>query len=157
MVAARSSYLITMSFTTITAAVLAEICSVLPVAGSIYIWAAQSAGPKYSRFFGILVAWWACTAWMTFAANNSQVMVPFYLFHVLFPGVPSLTVNWQATTDYLISILVVYGVDFPGGINTDNVKWRAVVWILSEGLFVMGIALNYLPRMSIIHDYLCQV
>ena len=57
----------------ITAAVLAEICSALPLSGSIYIWSAESAGPKYARFFGFIVAWWSCTAWMTFAAGNCQV------------------------------------------------------------------------------------
>jgi amino acid transporter len=57
----------------ITAAVLAEICSALPLSGSIYIWAAESAGPKYARFFGFVVAWWSSTAWMTFAAGNCQV------------------------------------------------------------------------------------
>ena len=68
-----SSYLITLVFMWITAAVLAEICSALPLSGSIYIWAAESAGPKYARFFGFIVAWWSCTAWMTFAAGNCQV------------------------------------------------------------------------------------
>lgn len=62
----------------ITAAVLAEICSALPLSGSIYIWAAESAGPKYARFFGFLVAWWSCTAWMTFTASNCQVL---YFLH----------------------------------------------------------------------------
>ena len=57
----------------ITAAVLAEICSALPLSGSIYIWAAESAGPDYARFFGFIVAWWSSTAWMTFAAGNCQV------------------------------------------------------------------------------------
>lgn len=57
----------------ITAAVMAEICSALPLSGSIYIWAAESAGPKYARFFGFIVAWWSCTAWMTFAAGNCLV------------------------------------------------------------------------------------
>ena len=57
----------------ITAAVLAEICSALPLSGSIYIWAAESAGPKRARFFGFLVAWWSTTAWMTFTAGNCQV------------------------------------------------------------------------------------
>jgi translation initiation factor 5B len=70
----RSSYLITMVFMFITAFVLAEICSALPLSGSIYIWAAESAGPKYARFFGFLVAWWSTTAWMTFTAGNCQVM-----------------------------------------------------------------------------------
>ena len=69
----RSSYLITIVFMWITAAVLAEICSALPLSGSIYIWAAESAGPKYARFFGFVVAWWSCTAWMTFAAGNCLV------------------------------------------------------------------------------------
>jgi hypothetical protein len=59
-----------------TAAVLAEICSALPLSGSIYIWAAESAGrPEYARFFGFVVAWWACTSWTTFAASNCQVGV----------------------------------------------------------------------------------
>lgn len=62
-----------MIFMWITAAVLAEICSALPLSGSIYVWAAESAGPKYARFFGFIVAWWSCTAWMTFAAGNCQV------------------------------------------------------------------------------------
>ena len=69
----RSSFLITIVFMTITAVVLAEICSALPVSGSIYIWAAESAGPKYARFMGFIVAWWSCTAWMTFTAGNCQV------------------------------------------------------------------------------------
>jgi len=56
-----------------TAAVLAEICSALPLSGSIYIWAAESAGPEHARFFGFVVAWWSCTSWMTFAASNCQV------------------------------------------------------------------------------------
>ena len=62
-----------MVFMFITAAVLAEICSALPLSGSIYIWAAESAGPKRARFFGFLVAWWSTTAWMTFTAGNCQV------------------------------------------------------------------------------------
>ncbi len=62
-----------MIFMFMTAFVLAEICSALPLSGSIYVWAAESAGPKYARFFGFIVAWWSCTAWMTFAAGNCQV------------------------------------------------------------------------------------
>lgn len=68
-----STFLISMGGMWVTAAVLAEICSTLPLSGSIYIWAAESAGPKYGRFFGFLAAWWACTAWMTFVAGNCQV------------------------------------------------------------------------------------
>ncbi len=73
-----------MVFMFITAAVLAEICSALPLSGSIYVWAAESAGPKYARFFGFIVAWWSCTAWMTFAAGNCQVRVSeFHTFYLV--------------------------------------------------------------------------
>ncbi|KAF9057320.1 hypothetical protein BJ165DRAFT_1520712 [Panaeolus papilionaceus] len=117
-----SSYLITIVFMTITAAVLAEICSALPLSGSIYIWAAESAGPKYARFFGFIVAWWSCTAWMTFVAGNCQT-----------------------TANYLVSQLAVWEVDFPGGVGNDNIKWRSLIWIVSEVLLVIAVAINYLP------------
>ncbi|KJA21714.1 hypothetical protein HYPSUDRAFT_140306 [Hypholoma sublateritium FD-334 SS-4] len=117
-----SSYLITIVFMLITAAVLAEICSALPLSGSIYIWAAESAGPKYARFFGFVVAWWSCTAWMTFAAGNCQT-----------------------TANYIVSQLAVWEIDFPGGITNDNVKWRALIWAISEALLIVSVAINYLP------------
>ncbi|KAG8756992.1 hypothetical protein FRC11_004878 [Ceratobasidium sp. 423] len=117
-----TNYLITIVFMWITAAVLAEICSALPLSGSIYIWAAEAAGPKYARFVAFIVAWWAATAWMTFAASNCQT-----------------------TANYLLSLLPVWGHDFPGGISNDNVKWRALVWAVSEGLLILAIILNYLP------------
>ncbi|KAF8075906.1 hypothetical protein FPV67DRAFT_1604632 [Lyophyllum atratum] len=117
-----SSYLITIVFMTITAMVLAEICSALPVSGSIYIWAAESAGPKYARFFGFIVAWWSCTAWMTFTAGNCQT-----------------------TANYIVSQLAVWEVDFPGGISNENVKWRAFIWAISEGILLLAVAINYLP------------
>ena len=69
----RSSYIITVVFMLITAAILAEICSALPLSGSIYIWAAKVASPRYSRFFGFIVAWWSCMSWITYAASNCQV------------------------------------------------------------------------------------
>jgi len=117
-----SSYVITFIFMMITAAVLAEICSALPLSGSIYIWAAESAGPKYARFFGFVVAWWSCTAWMTFTAGNCQT-----------------------TANYIVSQLAVWEIDFPGGITNDNVKWRALIWAISEALLVIAVAINYLP------------
>ncbi|KAG8935867.1 hypothetical protein FRC02_005866 [Tulasnella sp. 418] len=117
-----SSYVVTLVFMWITAAVLAEICSALPLSGSIYIWAAESAGPKYARFVGIVVAWWTCTAWMTFAAGNCQT-----------------------TANYIVSQLAVWELDFPGGIGNHNIKWRALIWAISEGLLVVTIALNHLP------------
>ncbi|KAF5346952.1 hypothetical protein D9758_010129 [Tetrapyrgos nigripes] len=107
---------------TITAAVLAEICSALPLSGSIYIWAAESAGPKYARFFGFVVAWWSCTAWMTFTASNCQT-----------------------TANYIVSQLVVWDVSFPGGISSSNVKWRAFIWAVSEALLLLSVLINRLP------------
>ncbi|EGO01474.1 hypothetical protein SERLA73DRAFT_158777 [Serpula lacrymans var. lacrymans S7.3] len=117
-----SSYLITLVFMFITAAVLAEICSALPLSGSIYIWAAESAGPKYARFFGFLVAWWSCTAWMTFTASNCQT-----------------------TANYIVSLLAVWEVDYPGGVGNDNIQWRALIWAISEGMLLLSVAINYLP------------
>ncbi|KAI0070310.1 hypothetical protein K474DRAFT_1713450 [Panus rudis PR-1116 ss-1] len=117
-----SSYLISMVFMWITAAVIAEICSALPLSGSIYIWAAESAGPKYGRFFGFIVAWWSCTAWMTFAAGNCQT-----------------------TANYIVSQLAVWEVDYPGGVGNDNIKWRALIWAVSEGVLLISVAINQLP------------
>ncbi|KAF9518418.1 hypothetical protein BS47DRAFT_1371047 [Hydnum rufescens UP504] len=117
-----SSYVITMIFMWISAAVLAEICSALPLSGSIYIWAAEAAGPKYARFIAFIVSFWTATAWMTFAAGNSQT-----------------------TANYLVSLLPVFDIDISGGINNGNIKWRAIVWAVSEGIFLISISMNFLP------------
>jgi len=42
--------------------------------------------------------------------------------------------------------MVVYEYDFPGGIDMDNAKFRAFVWIVSEVFLVVAVALNHLPR-----------
>ena len=98
----RSSFIVTIIFMIITAAVLAEVCSALPLSGSIYIWAAESAGPKYARFFGFIVAWWSCTAWMSFTAGNSQVklvcasFIPSHLISYIFPYIrPLQTISFH--------------------------------------------------------------
>lgn len=117
-----SSYVVTIVFMMITAFVLAEICSALPLSGSIYIWAAEAAGPKYARFVGFIVAWWSCTAWSTFAAGNCQT-----------------------TANYIVSQLAVWEIDFPGGIAPDNIKWRAMIWAISEVILILAIAINRLP------------
>ncbi|TFK22197.1 hypothetical protein FA15DRAFT_596525 [Coprinopsis marcescibilis] len=117
-----SSYIITIFFMMITASILAEICSALPLSGSIYIWAAESAGPKYARFVGFIVAWWTCTAWMTFAAGNCQT-----------------------TANYVATQLLVWEIDFPGGISNENIKWRAFIWALSQGILLVAIGINRLP------------
>ena len=62
----------------ISAAVLAEICSALPLSGSIYIWASQAAGPKYARFIGFVVSFWTAAAWMTLIVGGSQVRPGIY-------------------------------------------------------------------------------
>lgn len=62
----------TLVFSFITAAVIAEICSSLPLAGSIYLWAAEAGGPRFGRFFGFVVAWWSTTAWTTFCASEQR-------------------------------------------------------------------------------------
>jgi translation initiation factor 5B len=135
----RSSYIITIVFMMITATVLAEICSALPLSGSIYIWAAESAGPKYARFFGFLVAWWSCTAWMTFTAGNCQVR------GVLLTPSPDSDRGHKTTANYVVSQLSVWEIDFPGGIDSSNVKFRALVWAISEALLFISAAANYLP------------
>lgn len=70
----RTSYIVTCIFTFITAAVIAEICSSLPLAGSIYLWAAEAGGPRFGRLFGFVVAWWSTTAWTTFCASKSNII-----------------------------------------------------------------------------------
>ena len=76
---ARTSFLVTMVFTFISAAVVAEICSSLPLSGSIYLWAAEAGGPRWGRLFGFVVAWWSTTAWTTFCASNTQGAVNYML------------------------------------------------------------------------------
>ncbi|KAM0157711.1 hypothetical protein ACHAQE_005849 [Botrytis cinerea] len=65
-----TSFIVSCVFTFITAAVIAEICSSLPLAGSIYLWAAEAGGPRFGRLFGFVVAWWSTTAWTTFCASK---------------------------------------------------------------------------------------
>ncbi|KAH9217919.1 hypothetical protein DL95DRAFT_458807 [Leptodontidium sp. 2 PMI_412] len=65
-----TTYITTCVFTFITAAVIAETCSSLPSAASIYRWAAEAGGPKYGRLMGFIVATWSTTAWTTFCASK---------------------------------------------------------------------------------------
>jgi amino acid transporter len=114
----RSSYVVTCVFVMITAAVLAEICSALPAAGSIYFWAAEAGGTKYGRLFGFLVAWWATTAWTTFVASLCQ-----------------------ATANFILSEISVFRLAFSTDVN--DIKFRAVQWIVSEVILFLGIGMNY--------------
>ncbi|KKY15895.1 putative amino acid permease [Phaeomoniella chlamydospora] len=114
------SFLITCVFTFITAAVIAEVCSSLPLAGSIYLWAAEAGGPKYGRLFGFIVAWWSTTAWTTFCASNTQ-----------------------AAVNYMLSEIVVFNLDFPS--DASSVKFRAVQWICTEIMLALAAIGNLLP------------
>jgi hypothetical protein len=71
-----TSYVVTMVFTFITAAVIAEVCSASPSAGSIYLWAAEAGGPRFGRLLGFIVAWWSTTAWTTFCASMLRIYSP---------------------------------------------------------------------------------
>ncbi|RMJ28801.1 hypothetical protein PHISP_00348 [Aspergillus sp. HF37] len=115
-----TAYLVTMVFTYITAAVIAEVCSASPSAGSIYLWAAEAGGPRFGRFLGFIVAWWSTTAWTTFCASNTQ-----------------------SATNYMLAELAVFNVDYPT--ETTNVKFRAIQWICTETLLGLATLLNFLP------------
>ncbi|KAL4794937.1 amino acid permease-domain-containing protein [Aspergillus venezuelensis] len=115
-----TSYLVTLVFTYITAAVIAEVCSASPSAGSIYLWAAEAGGPKFGRLLGFIVAWWSTTAWTTFCASNTQ-----------------------SATNYMLSELTVFDVDFPKDVS--SVKFRAVQWIVTEVLLALAALLNFMP------------
>ncbi|KAF2095639.1 putative amino acid permease [Rhizodiscina lignyota] len=114
-----SSYVVTCIFVFITAAVLAEICSALPAAGSIYFWAAEAGGRRYGRLFGFIVAWWSTTAWTTFVASNCQ-----------------------AAANFLLSEITVFNLSF--STDTNDIKFRAVQWIVSECFLCISIGMNYL-------------
>lgn len=52
----------------------------------------------------------------------------------------------QTTANYIVSLLYVHEYDFPGGLGVTNIKFRVLVWGISEGLLVLIVALNYLPQ-----------
>ncbi|KAI9049702.1 hypothetical protein LZ554_005856 [Drepanopeziza brunnea f. sp. 'monogermtubi'] len=115
-----TSYITTCVFTFITAAVIAETCSSLPTAGSIYLWAAEAGGPKYGRLFGFIVAWWSTTAWTTFCASNTQ-----------------------AAVNYMLSEITVFKLNFPS--DASSIKFRAVQWICTEVMLALAVLVNFLP------------
>ena len=115
----RSSYVVTCIFVFITAAVIAEICSALPAAGSIYFWAAEAGGKRYGRLFGFIVAWWSTTAWTTFLASLAQ-----------------------GTANFLLTEITVFELPFTTDVN--DIHFRAVQWIVSEALLFLGLGMNYM-------------
>ena len=52
---------------------------------------------------------------------------------------------YQTAANYIVSQLAVWEINFPGGISNDNIKWRALIWAISEGLLFVSVAINYLP------------
>ncbi|KAF8418774.1 amino acid/polyamine transporter I [Boletus edulis BED1] len=50
--------------------------------------------------------------------------------------------------NYIVSQLAVWEIDFPGGVDNSNIKWRAFIWILSELMLLVSVAMNYLPLYS---------
>ncbi|PWY83569.1 amino acid transporter [Aspergillus heteromorphus CBS 117.55] len=112
-----TSYIVTCVFTFITAAVIAEVCSAAPTAGSIYLWAAEAGGRRFGRLFGFIVAWWSTTAWTTFCASNTQ-----------------------STVNYMLSELTVFNVDFPT--DTSSIKFRALQWICTEVMLALAAWIN---------------
>ncbi|KAL1979675.1 hypothetical protein VTN96DRAFT_5374 [Rasamsonia emersonii] len=115
-----TSYLVTMVFSFMTAAVIAEVCSASPSAGSIYLWAAEAGGPRFGRLLGFVVAWWSTTAWTTFCASNTQ-----------------------AAVNYMLSEITVFNLSFPT--DPGNVKFRAVQWACTEVLLALAALINFLP------------
>lgn len=114
-----TSYLVTCLFTFVTASMLAEICSALPAAGSLYFWAAESAGPKFGRLVGFIVAWWTTTAWTTFTASVSQ-----------------------SAANYMLSEINVFDLGFATDVT--DVKFRSVQWICAEALLAVAMGVQYL-------------
>jgi hypothetical protein len=88
---------------------------------------------------------------MTFAAGNCQVgkTVQRCCLGLEFSSTWFVT---QTTANYVLSQLVVWDVDFPGGITATNVNFRALTWAVSEGILLLVIALNYLPREWTVHQ-----
>lgn len=83
-------------FTFITAAVIAEVCSAAPTAGSIYLWAAEAGGRRFGRLFGFIVAWWSTTAWTTFCASMYR--------HKVHSIALTDAGNTQSTVNYMLSV-----------------------------------------------------
>ncbi|ORY77354.1 amino acid permease [Protomyces lactucae-debilis] len=115
-----SSYVISCIFTFFTAACLAEICSALPAAGSIYFWAAECAGNDYGRLAGFIVAWWSTTAWTTFTASTSQ-----------------------SAANYMLSEIPLFGSSY--STDSNDVKFRAVQWAVAEVLLAIAMLVQYIP------------
>ncbi|KAI9448435.1 amino acid transporter [Lactarius indigo] len=133
-----SSYLITMVFMFITAAVLAEICSALPL---------KRAGPKHARFFGFVVAWWSTTAWMTFTAGNCQanyIVSQLAVWEIDFPGgIGNENVKWRAFVWAISETMLLLSI----ATNYLPTKWYKAVFRFSLFIIMLDffLCLIWLP------------
>ena len=82
-------------------------------------WAAEAGGRRWGRLFGFIVAWWSTTAWTTFVA-----------------------VECQGAANFLLSEITVFNLPFPT--DTNNIKFRAVQWIVSEAFLFISVGMNYI-------------
>lgn len=85
---------------------------------ALHSWAAESGGRRFGRLFGFIVAWWSCTAWTTFVAYNCQ-----------------------SAANFILSEISVYNLPF--GTDVSDVKFRAVQWIVAEGILFLSVGMNY--------------
>ena len=52
---------------------------------------------------------------------------------------------FQVSANYIVSQFAVWAIDFPGGTDNSNVKWRALIWVISEVFVLISVSINYLP------------
>ncbi|KAF7887600.1 hypothetical protein EAF00_009894 [Botryotinia globosa] len=131
-----TSFIISCVFTFIIAAVIAEICSSLSLAGSIYLWAVFA-------LVDCLTLW---------SRGGAQRL-----------GLPSVRVcNTQGAVNYLLSVrvailsplynsdlfqeIVVFNIDFPS--DSSDVKFRALQWITTEIMLALAAIWNLLPQIA---------
>ncbi|KKY15409.1 putative amino acid [Diplodia seriata] len=115
-----TSFIVTCVFTFITAAVIAETCSSLPLAGSIYLWAAEAGGPRFGRLFGQhpgrgqLHALARYFRWV-FYASSFTVVLDFVMNLIWLPIGTANTYGFRSTHD---AFMTTYnGTGAPAGWN----------------------------------------
>jgi len=67
-----------------------------------------------------MVAWWSSTAWTTFCASDSQ-----------------------GAANFLLSEINAFNLSFTTDVN--DIKFRAVQWIISEIFLAISVLTNWLP------------
>ncbi|KAF5322482.1 hypothetical protein D9619_001165 [Psilocybe cf. subviscida] len=67
-----------------------------------------------------------------------------YLITIVFMMITAAVLA-ETTANYIVSQLAVWEIDFPGGVGNSNIKWRALIWAISEAMLILAVAINYLP------------